>query len=95
MMAGRLDDSGAQPWPRVPRDLAEFKPGQWNGPEYGSPRPVSWNTLRKRWYGARACVAKSLGRPQLPEVRGMAARSDWTDQRYPDVREPCRSRVYH
>jgi hypothetical protein len=86
-MAGRLDDSGMLPWPRVPLDLAEFKPGQWNGPEYGSPRPASWNDRRRRWYGARLAVARSLGRPVLPEHRGLAAWSDWVDERFPHIRD--------
>jgi hypothetical protein len=87
-MAGRLNDRDAKPWPPVPRDLAEFRPEQWNGPEYGSPRPASWNARRKRWYGARANVARSLGRPVLPEHQGLAAWNDWIDPRFPDVVEP-------
>lgn len=87
-MAGRVDDSGGQPWPRVPRDLQGFRPEQWNGPEYGSPRPATWNQQRQRWYGARLAVARSLGRPVVPEHQGLACWSDWIDPRFPDVREP-------
>jgi hypothetical protein len=87
-MAGRLDDSGVRPWLRVPKELAEFRPAQWNGPEYGSPRPASWNTRRRRWYGVRANLAPSLNRKLLPELQGLAARSDWVDPRFPHVREP-------
>jgi hypothetical protein len=89
-MAGRVDDSGTLPWPRVPRDLDEFKPEQWDGPEYGDPRPrpTSWNERRRRWYGARLAAARSLNRPVLPEHTGFAARPDWIDPRFPDVVGP-------
>jgi hypothetical protein len=90
-MAGRVGDADVLPWPRLPKDLAEFRPEQWDGgPEYGDPQPVppSWNELRRRWYGRRASVARSLGRPALPEHTGFAARPDWVDPRFPDVVEP-------
>jgi hypothetical protein len=40
-----------------PKHLAEFDPAKWRD--------------RQEWHKARAEVARSLGRPVLPEVRGM------------------------
>lgn len=83
-MAGRLDDSGVQPWPRVPKDLAVFREGQWHGEHDGK----TWNARRHSWYGARLAVARSLGHPVLPEHQGLACWNDWIDPRFPDVCEP-------
>lgn len=84
MMAGRLGDAAVGPWPRVPKDLAVFRAGQWNGEHDGR----TWNDRRHSWYGARLAAARSLGRPVLPEHQGLACWSDWVDPRFPDVREP-------
>ncbi|ORA31566.1 hypothetical protein BST13_24730 [Mycobacterium aquaticum] len=46
-----------KPWPRRPKNLAEFDPAEW--PDV------------QAWHAARAKVARSLGRSPLPEVRGM------------------------
>lgn len=80
MMAGRLDNSDVGPWPRVPKDLAVFREEQWPG--------KTWNARRQAWYGARLAAARALGRPVLPEHRGLALWNDQTDPRFPDVREP-------
>jgi hypothetical protein len=83
-MAGKLNDHDTKPWPRVPRDLATFKPEQWDGEHDGK----TWNARRQSWYGARLAVARSLNRPVLPEHQGLAAWNDRIDPRFPDVREP-------
>lgn len=66
-MAKLFDDgSSVLPWPRrwrdVPgggpvRDLANYAPAQW--------------PCKAMWHGARASVARSLGRKVLPEIRAM------------------------
>jgi hypothetical protein len=40
-----------------PKELAEFDPALWRD--------------RQAWHAARLKVASSLGRPRLPEARGM------------------------
>jgi hypothetical protein len=56
-MARRHSDAGMSPWPRTPKNLAEFAPGEFSD--------------RRAWHAARLSVARSLGRPRLPEARGM------------------------
>jgi hypothetical protein len=56
-MARRYDDEGQLPWPRKPKNLETFIPGEF--PDV------------QAWHGARLKVARSLGRPRLPEAAGM------------------------
>jgi hypothetical protein len=46
-----------KPWPRTPKNLETFDPGEFRD--------------RQAWHADRLKVAKSLGRPRLPEARGM------------------------
>jgi hypothetical protein len=56
-MARRHDDDGMLPWPRTPKNLETFIPGEF--PD------------RQAWHAARLAMASSLRRPRLPEARGM------------------------
>ena len=56
-MVRRVDDEGMLPWPRVPKDLAVYRPDQFVDVQ--------------AWHAARAAVARSLNRSALPEIRGM------------------------